>query len=246
MPCKYCYNANHPISECNSPRIEHLMDRISIKMLHNPLNFRYQIEQLKLLRQPELSIICKNIGRAMSGNKVELIYRIINTFFYLSIETAATEQIRNQLFLEIHIIYERMIETVHIDNCITINIIQMLDGWYWYTYGLMRNGLSVEEYSLEVQQLMLLRSSINSIQITTQDQSQSQPEDPECVICYDSNPNEQTCKLGCGHKFCIECVIKIAQVNKKCALCREDIKIIETKSEIEKEQLSCRLFPTHA
>ena len=229
-------------------------------MLTNPLNFRYQIEQLIQLRQPELSVLCKKLERPVSGNKIQLISRIINAYFYISIQTAATDQIRNQLSQQVHIVYERLLETIHIDTNITIGLIQMLDTWYWYTYGLMRNGTTLEEYSQEIQRLY--GNNRNKLQITLvvqpkdekeekdeeqekdeKEKDETEKEDEDCVICYEAI--KQTCKLGCGHKFCSDCIIKTAQAKKaphiSCALCREEIKVISVETEIAREQLSVAL-----
>lgn len=47
----------------------------------------------------------------------------------------------------------------------------------------------------------------------------------ECPICYEITSNETSATTGCGHKFCITCILNTIKTNTKiegpsCALCR--------------------------
>jgi len=225
-------------------------------MFTNPINFRYQIQQLKYLRQSDLSMICKKLHQPMSGNKSELIFRILKTYFNLSYDRVPTEEARHEMIMAIHISYTDLLETIYIDRPIVINLIQMIDTWYWYTYGLMRNGQPLSEYRDELQEFYLTinmsnallqtlgntRNKLTKISIKFEpllEQNKEDKEDEECAICY-----EDTCKtaqLGCGHKFCANCICEVAKVTTKsfilCALCRDEITEIKVSDEDTKKQL---------
>jgi hypothetical protein len=223
-------------------------------MFSNPINFRYQIQQLKYLRHSDLSMICKKLHQPMSGNKPELIFRILKTYFNLSYDRVPTEEARHEMIMAIHISYTDLLETIDIDRPIVINLIQMIDTWYWYTYGLMRNGLPLSEYRAELQEFYLAINMSNALLQTLDNTSnkltkisikfepleqQNQLEDEECAICYEENC--KTAQLGCGHKFCGNCICEIAKATTKsfilCALCRDEINEIKVSDEETNRQL---------
>jgi len=130
----------------------------------------------------------------------------------------------------------------------------MIDTWYWYTYGLMRNGLPLSEYRAELQEFYLAINMSNALLQTLDNTSnkltkisikfepleqQNQLEDEECAICYEENC--KTAQLGCGHKFCGNCICEIAKATTKsfilCALCRDEINEIKVSDEETNRQL---------
>jgi hypothetical protein len=257
MKCKYCNSNTHTIKDCNSRVSIMLFSHVSSIMFTNPINFRYQIQELKVLRQSDLSMVCKKLHQPISGNKSELIFRILKEFFYLSYERVPTEQARLEMIMSIHTSYTDLLETIYIDRPIVINLIQMIDTWYWYTYGLMRNGQPLSEYRDELQEFYLTINMSNALLQTLdntrnkltkiaikfeplkQNKEDKEEEDEECAICY-----EDTCKtaqLGCGHKFCANCICEVAKATTKsfilCALCRDEITEIKVSDEDTKKQL---------
>ena len=56
----------------------------------------------------------------------------------------------------------------------------------------------------------------------------------ECPICYDEKESNNFVKLGCNHEFCKDCVIKTMKTNHStnlcCALCRADVKSIDSRT----------------
>ena len=257
MKCKYCNSNTHTIKDCNSRVSIMLFSHVSSIMFTNPINFRYQIQELKKFRQSDLSMVCKKLHQPMSGNKTELISRILKEFFHLSYERVPTEDARHEMIMAIHTSYTDLLETIYIDRPIVINLIQMIDTWYWYTYGLMRNGQPLAAYRNELQAFYLtinmsnaLLESIDAIKKLTKISIKFEPlkqnkedkeeeEEDECAICY-----EDTCKtaqLGCGHKFCANCICEVAKATTKsfilCALCRDEITEIKVSDEDTKKQL---------
>jgi len=262
MKCKYCNANTHTIKDCNSRVGNLLVNHVTNLMFSNPVNFRLQIQALKALRQADLSMVCKKLNQPISGNKTTLMTRILRTYFNLSYERIPTEEARYEMIIAIHTAYSDLLETIHVDRPIVINLIQMIDTWYWYTYGLMRNGQPLSDYREELQEFYLtinmnnalleslgiVRNKLTKIAITFQplDQNQHQNQDQdqdqnqnECAICYEDN-----CKivqLGCGHEFCVNCICEVAKARTKsfilCALCRDEINEIKVSDEVVKKQL---------
>lgn len=56
----------------------------------------------------------------------------------------------------------------------------------------------------------------------------------ECSICYDNKELKNFVKLSCNHEFCKECIIGTMKINQNknlcCALCRGEIKSIESRT----------------
>ena len=64
--------------------------------------------------------------------------------------------------------------------------------------------------------------------------------DSECSICYEEKSKTQQAKLGCGHTFCGECIVKTMKTSNttpvRCSLCRETVtNIIVYNVELEAE-----------
>ena len=62
----------------------------------------------------------------------------------------------------------------------------------------------------------------------------------ECSICYEEKPKTQQARLGCGHTFCGECIVKTMKTSNatpvRCSLCRETVtNIIVYNVELEAE-----------
>ena len=47
----------------------------------------------------------------------------------------------------------------------------------------------------------------------------------ECAVCFQAIGNTNCCTTACGHKFCLECLIKHSKGNTaaKCPLCRQGV-----------------------
>jgi hypothetical protein len=198
-------------------------------MFSNPVNFRLQIQALKALRQADLSMVCKKLNHPISGNKTTLMSRILRTYFNLSYERIPTEEARYEMIMAIHTAYSDLLETIHVDRPIVINLIQMIDTWYWYTYGLMRNGQPLSDYREELQEFYLtinmnnalleslgiVRNKLTKIKITfqpldkdqSQDQDQNQDKDQSQDKDQDQSQNQDQDQT---------------QDQNECAICYED------------------------
>ena len=69
---------------------------------------------------------------------------------------------------------------------------------------------------------------------TVNNKNEDIKESCECPICYDEKEVNNFVKLGCNHDFCKDCVIKTMKTNHStnlsCALCRAEVKSIESRT----------------
>ena len=250
MPCKFCYQNGHTIRECISPNADIIFNYIANMMTFHPYNFHYQMLQLKYYKHAELSMICKLLQTNISGNKSECIRRIILFYFYIKIgESASVMSIpeRVNMICQIHANYDILLQNIHYDTPIIVNIIKMLENWYWHTFGLTRNGLTIQEYEAEVQLLYSNPQQQQQQQITVSVSPTScyKRVDKECAICYEEKKDEDVAVLGCGHEFCTDCIYETAKARKDapitCALCRAEIKEISVPNELSKTTLEAQI-----
>ena len=45
----------------------------------------------------------------------------------------------------------------------------------------------------------------------------------ECSVCYEKLKKTNVCTTKCGHKFCLECILRTRDTTNKCPLCREEL-----------------------
>jgi hypothetical protein len=252
MPCKFCHQNGHTIRDCISPDADILFNHVANMITFHPYNFHYQMLQLKYYKHAELSMICKLLQTNISGNKSECIRQIILSYFYIKIRESASVMSnpeRVNMICEIHANYDILLQNIHYDTQIIINIIKMLENWYWHTFGLTRNGLTIQEYEAEVQ--LLYSNQLQpqkQLQITvsvSQTLCKNKRVDKECAICYEEKEDEDVAVLGCGHEFCTDCIYETAKVRKNapitCALCRTEIKEIRVLNELSKTTLEAQI-----
>ena len=64
----------------------------------------------------------------------------------------------------------------------------------------------------------------------------------ECNICYEEKEVKNFVKLNCNHEFCKDCVIGTMKSNRTnnlcCALCRTEVKSIELRTNVVRDELS--------
>jgi hypothetical protein len=45
----------------------------------------------------------------------------------------------------------------------------------------------------------------------------------QCVICLENMDKKNSCTTECGHRFCCDCLLRSAQTNTNCPLCRHQL-----------------------
>lgn len=70
-----------------------------------------------------------------------------------------------------------------------------------------------------------------------------QPDSTECLICYDTIPDNSLAILPCSHVYCYECVQVTVQRNKYCPLCHEACRNIADIYRIRVNKSSAKVLP---
>ena len=70
-----------------------------------------------------------------------------------------------------------------------------------------------------------------------------QPESTDCLICYDTIPDNALAILPCSHVYCYECVQISVKKNKQCPLCHEACQNIADIYRIKLQKSSPKKLP---
>lgn len=233
MVCAYCSSPMHSIRSCNAD------SRICVNTLITRINlikfqFRMQLEMLKTERTGVLAMVCKHIGRQISGTKRELSLRIMQ--HVAETQLNQTSYILSQIeLMDLDEEFEQASLRVNGD----MDIQYLVERMYLLSTDVLR-GMMLNNRSI------IHRTNEHLIRLMPQERREALPvvETPvkrplrllvsevgvqECGICY-----EEKCmmELGCSHKFCGDCTIGVLKTNKKCAFCRTDIEHIRGGQEV--------------
>ena len=63
-----------------------------------------------------------------------------------------------------------------------------------------------------------------------------------CPICCDAR-NDIAYAMPCGHRFCLGCIVRWADVKPECPLCRRPIEIVRFSVQAEDDYLQCVITP---
>jgi len=69
------------------------------------------------------------------------------------------------------------------------------------------------------QESTVINQSVDDTEITSVEE-----EVDNCPICLDSINNTDCCTTSCGHKFCLECMVKHRKTKNNCPICRHKLK----------------------
>lgn len=85
-------------------------------------------------------------------------------------------------------------------------------------------------------------NKLNIISTVKNDENLDINQDCECNICYEEKKVSDFTKFNCNHEFCKDCVINTIKSRRNannicCALCRTEVKSVETKTNEVKAEL---------
>lgn len=257
MPCQYCKSPSHTLAFCQDQSAITMFGAVAGMINSWAFNFRFQINQLKLLKKSHLSMVCKILGLTFSEPKYMLIIKIIDFFFSeRTLSINGIQQLTPDDVYHIHNSYDELLMWNPLQNEKEIRrqCGLLLEKYYVQFFGVARNGRDLDEYLNQVQQIYQELDAQEQeeeenkehleklkIKVSVDESLQVQ----ECNICCDEKPNA---KLGCGHEYCVDCVSNTAKVREKsfisCALCRKEISEVmvgtkEYKRSLRKQISEC-------
>lgn len=224
--CGYCRNEGHNITHCNSEKAKTLFNNIRSRAIdHIVLERRPFHERATLLYNyliricyvDELKIILSKLQCRIHGNRKELAARFINNYFIRELA------------------YGPYSGQIDYNECRHLHIYAK----YW---KLLSEGVSLNEANYVVNNYLYLIKQVEpnykfaiNVVMKPVDLTEEQPKEYfECAICMEEQcPILDEVELGCGHTFCVTCVLGIltnSKNNKKhpcCGLCRTDFKTIQ-------------------
>jgi hypothetical protein len=183
----------------------------------------------------------------MTGTKSEMIFGILEYLFREKTRMAMLQFMTHRDLTMINedymYIYYGWIPK-HNERDLRVNVVNMLEKFYTRAYGMRRDGHTLQNYEQlvversirEIIQMRQIQREIESkmhlkkleFQINICPDQDPSLEVQECSICCENNP---IAKLGCSHKYCVDCIYNSAKVRTKsfitCAMCRSEINIIQ-------------------
>jgi hypothetical protein len=208
------------------------MDVILFHMEH-PFNISQQIAYLGRYTKPQLAAICNKLQTYMSGTKKQLIFYIIEKLFVSRTVSNMLSTLTAADIVAIDFEYVNLYPLATQYDSLESRLIRMLETFYFDAYRMRRNGLSSHEYARRV------RISLGLYPLVSESKDHLKKLDfkvdinacllvQDCMICCDEKPNA---RLGCGHEYCVECVLGSAKVRTKtfitCAMCRAEITSVQ-------------------
>jgi len=233
MPCQFCQSATHMLKNCDSQIAQNMfMDFIFFHMEH-PFNISQQIAYLGRHTKPQLAAICNKLGTYMSGTKKQLIFYIIEKLFISRTVSNMLSTLTIENMADIDFEYDTLYPLAIQYNSLESRLISMLGTFYFNAYGVSRVGLSSNDYARRVRHSLGLNPVVNESKNHLKKLDFQVDIDAlllvqDCMICCDEKPNA---RLGCGHEYCVDCILGSAKVRTKtfitCAMCRAEIKTVQ-------------------
>ena len=241
--CSFCRQPGHNLQTCNSDRLREFEAICATQVLQtntqddfkNWLNQNYMSEQLliKAFAVKKFRITIRtSIERCvdLTAEYIFMIYKNTNETveivehenefendlmtFIQALSNERQEEIQEE------ILEERRISE-HQQNIVMENML-MREMFIAMMSRIINRTLQTENNKFKI------ISTINNNKNENIDQL------CECSICYDNKELKNFVKLSCNHEFCKECIIETMKINQNknlcCALCRGEIKSIESRT----------------
>ena len=269
MPCQHCNSSAHTLSGCTRDMTMYT-SVIEYYMRNSTFGLRHQYQQLNQFPRPILAIICNRLGyRCISLSKLNLIAILIAHYFkpLLTIDPIVIQVASEQLKAEVKEAYGSL-QMWNIDDrpkmCDFRNaMFSLLENYHRKAFGL--------SYSQQLINDIIERDGFTTIlPFTPVFQPAAVPPPPvavarsskahlkklkikikldkklgaqECFMCCDED--KPIARLGCSHEYCVDCVVKCANVRTKsfivCAICRVEVEEINVGNKELKKSFAAQL-----
>ena len=233
MSCQFCKSSTHKLKNCDSQIAENMFMDFTEFYTLRMFNISQQIAYLGDHTKPQLAAICNKLGTYTSGTKQQLIFYIIEKLFISRTVSNMLSTLTAENMVAIDIEYDTLYPLANQYDSLESKLIRMLETFYFDAYRVRRNGLSSHEYARRV------RISLGLYPLVNESKNHLKKLDfkvdidacllvQDCTICCDEKPNA---RLGCGHEYCVECILGSAKVRTKtfitCAMCRTEITSVQ-------------------
>lgn len=207
--CSFCMRIGHNITTCNSDRLREFEAICSNQVLQTNTqdDFKNWLFQNYMSEQLLIKTFAIRNFRGTSRTSIEICINLVTEYIFRRYKNTLGE---NDL---LHI-QELLAERQEQENRRISEIQQFI---------------AIEN--------MLLREDDSRFKIVStvnNNENGGVKESCECPICYDEKELNNFVKLGCNHDFCKDCVINTIKINNStnlsCALCRAEVKSIESRT----------------
>jgi hypothetical protein len=234
--CSFCRQHGHNLTTCNSNRLREFEAICATQVLQTETqdDFKNWLCQNYMSEQLLIKTFAIRKFRVTSRTSIEscisLITEYIFTYYKNTNEIVEREvQFENDLISFIQALSAEREE--ELQENIRISEFQQARA--------MENMLMREMFIAMMSRIVnrTLSDEHNRFKIVStvnENENENENETCECNICYDEKEVKSFVKLGCNHEFCKDCVISTMKTNHStnlcCALCRAEIKSIETRT----------------
>lgn len=264
MPCQMCRSSTHTLTGCPAD-ISMYTEPIRNYMETSSFELRHQYQALKQFPKPVLAIMCHRLGYSSSLSKPQLIKNIIIHYFIplLNIDPIVMQVASEHLRAEVGEAY-RNLQMWNIDDHPNMDhfrdaMLSLLETYHLRAFGLSysqrlindiiaRDGFTTLAPIVPAAVAVAPPVAVNSskshlkklkIKVNVDEKLQSQ----ECFMCCDED--KPIARLGCSHEYCVDCVVKCANVRTKsfivCAMCRVEIAEVHVSNKALKKTFAAQL-----
>lgn len=263
MPCQLCRLSTHTLTGCPAD-ISIYTEPIITYMGSSSFRLRHQYQFLNQFPKPVLAVMCHRLGYSISLSKPRLIENIIIHYFVplLNIDPIVMQVASEHLRAEVGEAY-RNLQMWNIDAQPDMvhfrgQMLSLLEFYHQRAFGL--------SYSQQLINDIIARNNFTTLAPIVPAAAVAAPvavnsskahlkklkikvnvdkklEAQECFMCCDEN--KPIARLGCSHEYCVDCVVKCANVRTKsfivCAMCRVEIAEVHVSNKALKKTFAAQL-----
>lgn len=101
MPCKFCRDHSHTLSNCNSPRLQEFGEYMTAVLANHTYDFVSQMRELSRFTASQLAGLCQYLNVRNTGSKAVLITAIIAQRFTANVNSHDSDNVSDQRIMDI-------------------------------------------------------------------------------------------------------------------------------------------------
>jgi hypothetical protein len=243
--CSFCRQIGHNLTTCNSDRLREFEAICATQVLQTDTqdDFKNWLYENYTSEQLLIKTFAIRKFRVTSRTSIENCINLVTDYIFIHYKNTNEtveiveheEQFENDLMSFIQALSAEREEVQENRRIYEIHRLRAMENMLMREMFIAMLSRAVNGTSrYEEHRKFKIVSTLNECENTDQK--------CECPICYDEKESNNFVKLGCNHDFCKECIIETMKSNHttklSCALCRAEVKSIEsrtiqTKNEID-------------